>query len=138
MSSEADTNIPLIKQLFHRFAARDSEGVRELLSPDIEWIQMEGFPGGGRFVGVDAVFEGVFGRLRDMWEGWKAVPTEYRDAGDAVLVLGHYDGTWPATGRSFRAGFAHLYSVREGRIVRFQQFTDTALIAEAMGLSRRA
>jgi ketosteroid isomerase-like protein len=66
------------------------------------------------------------------------VPRKFRDADDAVLVLGDCEGTWLETGRSFQAGFAHLHAIDNGRIRRLDQLTDTFQIAEAMGLARRA
>ena len=32
----------------------------------------------------------------------------------------------------FQAAFAHVYWVRDGRIVRFEQYTDTHQVVEAM------
>ncbi len=36
-----------------------------------------------------------------------------------------------AAGREVRAQFAHVWGVRGGRVVRFQQYTDTKQFAEA-------
>lgn len=68
----------------------------------------------------DAVLQGVFMRLGTEWEGFSAVPDEFIDGGDAVVVLGKYSGKYKATGKSFRAGFAHVWKIqaREGRQVR--------------------
>lgn len=41
-------------------AERDNEGSRSLFDSDIEWIQMDGFLGGGHYVGADLVFDGIF------------------------------------------------------------------------------
>lgn len=57
---------------------------------------------------------------------------EWFDAGGAVVAVGEYRGTSVATGRSFAAAFAHVVEVREGRVVRFRQFTDTAMVAAAL------
>jgi ketosteroid isomerase-like protein len=126
------SDVAVVQSLFACFAAGDADGIRRLMSPTIEWVQMPGFPGGGTFQGPDAIFENVFAKLRREWIGWKSVPREFVQAGDRVLVLGHYEATWPSTGRSFRAEFAHLYKVRDGLIVSLQQFTDTRVIADAM------
>jgi ketosteroid isomerase-like protein len=133
MAREQDpSDVAVVQRLFACFAAGDADGIRTLMSPTIEWVQMPGFPGGGTFRGPDAIFESVFAKLRREWIGWKSVPREFVQAGDRVLVLGHYEATWQSTGRSFRAEFAHLYKVRDGLIVSLQQFTDTRVIADAM------
>lgn len=124
--------VEIVRDMYDAFARKDNERVLRLFHPEIEWIQTDGFPGGGRYVGAEAVLRDVFGTFRADWETWKVEIDEYLDAGDAVIVLGWYVGTYKATGRSMRASFAHVYTVRDGRIVRFVQYTDTALIAGVM------
>ena len=53
------------------------------------------------------------------------------NAGDSVVALGAYRGTCRKTGKSMQAAFAHVYWLEKGRIVRFEQYADTAKIAEA-------
>ena len=62
----------------------------------------------------------------------EAVVHEWLDAGETVVVLGEYRGTCWATGRSMTAAFAHVYKLRDDRIFRFQQYTDTAKVIAAM------
>lgn len=125
-----------VREMYRLFAERDNDGIRRLFDPEIEWVQMEGFPGGGRYVGADDIFGGAFTMLREQWEGWRAVVERYLDAGESVVALGFYEGTYRSTGRSMRAEFAHLVELRDGRILRFVQYTDTFKLAEAMGLIR--
>lgn len=128
-------HVPIVQELYAAFGRRDNEAVRALMAPDIEWRQMDGFPRGGRYIGPDEVFSRVFQGFRDQWQDWQAVVTEYLDAGDDVIALGYYAGTFRATGRACRSEFAHRYTVRAGRIVRFVQYADTLPIAQAMGLA---
>ena len=48
-----------------------------------------------------------------------------------MVVLGDYAWTVKATGKSFRANFAHVATLRDGKIVRFREYTDTAAGAAA-------
>jgi uncharacterized protein len=121
----------IVKDLYEAFRARDREAILRLFDPQIEWIQNEGFPGGGRYVGADTVLNEVFRKLRSEWEVWQANVEEWLDAGDTVVALGEYRGTHRFTGKSVKAAFAHVYRIKEGRIVKFQQYTDTFKIAEA-------
>ena len=43
-----------------------------------------------------------------------------------------YHGTYRATGKSFSASFAHIYTLRGGKIVKFVQIVDSAKVLEAM------
>ena len=128
----SDSNVALVRDLYAAFAARDAGRIRELFHPDIEWNQNEGFPNGGRHVGTDVVLDDVFAKFRSDWSEWKVIVEQYLDAGDTVIAIGEYRGTYKATGRSMRAAFAHVYDVRGGRITRFRQFTDTAMLRAAM------
>jgi uncharacterized protein len=124
--------IPLVQRLYGAFAARDAAAIRDIFHPDIEWIQNDGFPNGGRHVGAETVLNEVFPRFRTEWSEWRVTIDEYLDASPTVIALGHYHGTHKATGRSMKAAFAHLYDVRDGRIVRFRQYTDTLMVVRAM------
>ncbi len=125
-------NLALVQRLYGAFGQRDWATIRELFAPDIEWIQNEGFPGGGRHVGADAVLNDVFAKFRDEWDPWRAVVVEWLDTGHAIVALGEYRGTHRVTGKSTVAAFAHVYEVRDGRIICFRQFTDTAKLRDAM------
>jgi len=49
-----------------------------------------------------------------------------------VVSLGGYSGRFKATGRSMTAPFAHVWKVRDGRLARFDMYTDTAKVLEAI------
>lgn len=121
-----------IQELYRAFAAKDMDTIRRLFSPDLVWIQNEGFPGGGTWRGPEAVFEDVFGALSQQWEDWSFDAQEYLEAEETVVVLGDYAGRHRGSGRSFRAAAAHVYGVRDGRVTRFRQYTDTHVIRAAM------
>ena len=132
----AASDLEIVQALYAALEEGDGDRVLEILDPQVEWIQNEGFPGGGRFVGAEAVYEKVFNRLADEWEGWRAEVGRWLEAGDSVVALGAYRGTFRKTGKSMRAAFAHVYWLSDGRIVRFEQYADTAKVAEACGLDR--
>lgn len=127
----ATRDLEIVQALYTALKEGDRDRVLEILDPQVEWIQNEGFPGGGRFVGVDQVYEKVFNRLAGEWEGWGAEVGRWLEADDSVVALGAYRGTFRKTGKSMRAAFAHVYSLRDGRIVRFEQYADTAKVAAA-------
>jgi|GEM_PF-777124 len=124
----------LVDELYRAFGARDDVRLRELLDPQVVWIQNDGFPGGGgERRGVDAVFEEVFGKFRREWSAWSVDIGKTKLITDGrVMVEGHYHGTHGRTGKSMTAAFIHIYSVADGRITRFQQYTDTRAIGLAM------
>ena len=126
------SNLNSVQGVYDAFAKADIPAVLGFLSSDINWTEAEGFPYGGTYVGPEAVLEGVFMRLGTEWEGFAAVPDEFFDAGETVVVLGKYSGKYKATGKSFQANFAHVWKVREGKAVQFVQYVDTLLVQLAL------
>ncbi|GKT22442.1 nuclear transport factor 2 family protein [Acidovorax sp. SUPP3334] len=94
-----------------------------------------GAPVGGsalRGTGPEAIFAGVFKRLATEWVGYRAVVHTYLVDGDRVAAFGGYAGTYAKTGKSMRASFAHLYRLRDGKIVSMEQVVDSAMVLQAM------
>lgn len=104
------------------------------MAPDIHWNEAQGNPLADRnpYVGAQAIGEGVFGRLLAAIDGFTAVPTRFVDGGDDVIVLGDYGGTMKHSGAALRTPFCHHYRFTGGRIVSFQQYTDTEQWARLM------
>jgi ketosteroid isomerase-like protein len=126
------SNLDGVRGAYDAFAKGDVPGVLGFLSADIEWTEAEGSPYGGTYKGPNAVLEGVFMKLGTEWDGYAAVPDEFIDAGDIVVVLGKYSGKYKATGKSFLANFAHVWRLREGKAIKFVQYTDTLKVQEAL------
>jgi ketosteroid isomerase-like protein len=129
-----DTSTPLeiIRTLYGALTDGDVSTVRPLLDPAIEWTEAEGFPLAGTFHGPDAVIKGVLMRLAGEWDGFETAAEEFVDGGGTIVVLGRYSGTYKETGKSFTAPFAHVWTVRDGRAVRYVQYTDTWLVQQAL------
>ncbi len=49
-----------------------------------------------------------------------------------VIGLGFYSARAKATGRTFKARFAHIWTMQDGVIVRLQQCADTVQLAKAL------
>jgi len=124
----SQTNVDLIRNLYAAFATGDAPTVLAAMDPAIVWKEAENFPYAdhGPYVGPAAVAEGVFFRLATEWDRFEALPSTFHDAGDTVVVLGRYKGTYKATGASLDAQFAHIWGLRGGKIATFDQYTDTA------------
>lgn len=121
-----------VASLYEAFARGDVPAVLAALSPDVTWIEAEGFPYGGTYVGPDAVLRNVFAKLGSEWDGFAVVPHELVASGGTVVALGEYSGTYKATGKSFRAPFAHVWKFEGDRVASFRQHTDTAVVQRAL------
>ena len=104
-----------------------------MLAPNIEWREADNFiyADGNPYVGPTAVLQGVFLRLATEWDGFAANPAQFFDAGETVIVTGRYTGAYKATGKSVDAQFVHCWTLRDGKVIRFQQYADTLQVAQA-------
>lgn len=127
-------NVAVIRGIYDSFGKGDVPAVLGQMDSQIEWNEAENFIYADRnpYVGPQAILEGVFMRLGTEWEGFSVSPGEWLDAGNHVIVLGTYAGKHKESGRDVRAQFAHVWGVRGGRVVRFQQYTDTKQFADVV------
>jgi len=131
----SQANVELIRGMYDAFAAGDLPGVLGRMDPAIEWNEAENFSYADRnpYIGPEAVAQGVFLRCATEWDGFAVQVDEIVDAGDTVVALGRYLGTYKATGRAQHVQMAHIWRVANGRAVRFQQYADTLGVARVTG-----
>ena len=132
MSAE---NVAVVKGIYEAFGTGDVPAVVAAMSPEIEWNEAENFPysDGNPYRGPDAILGGVFARIGGEWTGFAALPEQFLDAGDTVVVLGRYTGTFNATGQAMNPWMAHVWIVRDGKAVAFRQLVDTLAVARCIG-----
>lgn len=123
-----------VRAVYRAMRAGDDAAFIALCQPDLVWQQSAGFPGGATWHGPQAVIEHVFRANARRWQGFAFTEDEAfaSAAGDRVVVLGHYRGTAPATGKAMHAAVAHVYDLQEGRIARFRMFADTQPMWQAL------
>jgi ketosteroid isomerase-like protein len=125
------TNVELVKKAYSCVATGDMPGALALFDPAIEWNECKGMPfveGDGTYIGPDAVVSKVFMNLPVYFEGFNIAINEIFCAEDKVVMQGFYQGTNKATGKSFKANATHVWTVRNGKLIRFFQAVDTAAI----------
>ncbi len=128
-----------VAQRFYR-ALSDSDGnaLFSLLTDDFEGVVSAGMPHGvgGEHHGRVAMIVDVWGRIDSAYD-IEVVPAQFLAvAGDdetaqapdqgQVVVLGTYRGSARGATERVDAAFAHIITVRNGRITALQQITDTA------------
>ena len=121
--------VDVVRRFYDALGRGDVSGVLALLDERIEWTEAERFPYyGGTWHGPQAVLENLLVPLSHDW----TEATEFVAEGERVVSLGRYSGTFKETGRSFSAAFAHVWTVRGDKLVRFDMHTDTAKVLEAL------
>ena len=119
------THLDIIRSTYEGTSEDNGRNLLAVLAPDASWTEAAGFPYAGTYIGAEAIVAGVFKRLATEWEGYQARVHTYLADGDRVAAFGVYSGTYRATGKAMTATFAHLYRLREGKIVSMEQFVDS-------------
>ena len=133
--TEPASNVAVIRALYDAFGAGDVAGALGQMDPEIVWNEAENFPyaDGNPYVGPQAVLDGVFARCGSEWDGFAVEIGSLLDAGDHVVATGRYRGAWPSTGRAMNPQIVHIWTLANGKAVRFQQHVDTLDVALARG-----
>jgi ketosteroid isomerase-like protein len=127
MDEVTEPDVALVLRAYAAFARGDIEEAVADLHPDVEWIEPDEFPNGGRRQGPAAVAE----YLRASFDGWselRSQPTAYR-RGEQIVIVHHVSGRLRDGGTN-EATVADVFTVRDGRVVRMQAYADPA---EALG-----
>jgi uncharacterized protein len=120
-------NVKLVQQAYECFGRGDIQGVLNSLSDQVEWRtpKPEGVPFGGEYRGRDGVAR-FFSELSQHEEITHFEPREFVAQGDSVVVHGYYASRVKATGRKAESEWVNWFTIRNGKVVKFQQFHDTA------------
>jgi uncharacterized protein len=132
MSHAMRNNIDIVRDHYAASARGDIGAMMAEVSPQVRWTEMAGFPCAGTWIGPQAVVENVFTVLGQEWDGYRFELERLIDAGDNVVGIGTYHGTFRATGKPMQARVAHVWRLQGGSVVAFEQFTDTLLVRNAM------
>lgn len=125
-------NLQIITDHYAASQRKDLPAMLACLADDVQWTEMAGFPCAGTHVGAEQVVQKVFAVLGAEWEGFDFRLERLVDGGDTIVGIGEYSGTYRKTGKRMRARVTHVWQLAGGKVRRFEQFTDTLLVARAM------
>lgn len=130
MSTEDPTQF--IQDMFAAFGRGDLPAVFARMHPDAAWDSRyaEGVPIHGTWRGPEAIGE-MFSRLFATATIEAFVPEEFVAQGDRVVVLGHERVRVHATGRSYENRWAHVYTLRGGKVAAVTTYNDSAAVRDA-------
>jgi ketosteroid isomerase-like protein len=127
----AKRDIKTLEQAYTAFGKGDVDGVLSAMDSRISWNEPSTLPwGAGRTSGPKAVATKVFAEALKLFPDLKVKPDSFESAGDTVLVRGTFTGT--GKGGKFKAPFAHVWTMRDGKAARFEEFTDTDGLRRAL------
>jgi ketosteroid isomerase-like protein len=101
------------------------------LDPDIDWWIPETIPHGGSRHGEGEVIA-FWEAMAELFEEAGPHPEEFIPAGDRLIILGTWRARVKATGDPVEARFAHVNGYRDGKLVSFRNYIDSAKIVQAL------
>jgi ketosteroid isomerase-like protein len=124
----------IAQQLFDAFNARDLGAALSLLHPDVVFEPVSGavLNDGEPYRGHDGMRR-YFADVRAHWRELTVNPMHLREAGEAVVALGHASGS-SAAGALRDAPTTWVFKFDDGLVVHIQIFSDERLAREALGL----
>ena len=129
--------VDVAKRVTDAFNRRDFDrAFAELGTPDFEWYPavIRALDGGGGYRGREGI-EKFAADTRENWEELQALPEEFRDLGDRVLVLGRLKARGKGSGAPVDTPYAGIFDFRGDRIWRYRVYLDRAEGLRAAGLS---
>lgn len=127
-------NVEQARRAYEAFGRGDIQAVLENYTPETEWHSQSGSRWiGGVFRGPQAILQEVFMRIGEFWDNFSVETREFLDAGDRVIVLGTVRATAKSTGKAVETPFVHIAQYRDGKVIRFETYEDTATVNEVLG-----
>lgn len=120
-------NKQVVQRAYDNFKSGDIESLVGLMSDNIEWQlpAVENIPFTGKRNGRESISQ-FFASVAENQEALEFEPKEFIEQGDRVIALGHYRWRIASTGRQYDSDFVHIFTVRDGQIVSFTEYFDTA------------
>jgi ketosteroid isomerase-like protein len=127
----AERNVESVKSMYAAFNRGDVPSVLARLDPKVEWTVPASLPFGGTFRGPDGVgrfFQGLPGHFPEL----RVEADAFVASGDDVVARGHHRGKGKS-GAAFEVPWAMAWTFRDGKVVRFVEYQDTAKTLQVIG-----
>ena len=134
-------NVELVRRGYEALNSGDVDAAIALFDPEVEiHLATEadtvwGLDFAESYRGIDG-FMRFLATLSEAWGEFRWDPTEYRDAGDRVLVFIHMTARGRGSGVEVETDMAHILDIRNGKLVRHETHFDRGEALKAAGLPR--
>jgi ketosteroid isomerase-like protein len=122
------TDAELVLASYDAYARGDIEQAVVPLDRDVDWVEPETFPNGGRHRGRDAVAR-YLRQSRERWAELTVEPVAHQRGQDVLVVVRHHGTMVDGSGADVTV--ADVFTLRDGRVVRMRAFADPAEAFEA-------
>lgn len=123
--------IETVKEMYAAFGRGDIAAIQAAMDPEVSWEVP-----GPESLGYTGMMKGpaatmrFFGGIAERHTDIVLEMTDYFERGNLVGVFGRYDVTLRRSGRRVSTHLAHLWEFRDGKVVRYVNYGDTAAFLE--------
>lgn len=127
-------NTQVVQDAYAAFKRGDIQTLLGLMTDDIHWRAVIGtgkhvpFSGERRGKASVAEFFTIVSETEDFEE---FDPREFIAQGDTVVAVGHYRAVTKSTKKRFDSDFVMVFTLRNGKVATFREFTDSAAVNAA-------
>jgi ketosteroid isomerase-like protein len=123
----SEQNVEVIRSIYRAWSSNES--ARELIDPGLEYVNPSyAVESGTRHD------RGALREIRKVYPDFRVEPERFVDSGEDVVVIGIARGT-SASGLEAQWRQGYVWTVRDGRAIRFRWFNDPKEALEAVGLA---
>lgn len=127
-------NVELVRNAFETYDRRDIDAAFEFLDPEIEWVIAKEHPDARTLHGREAL---AAYRLEwaEILDDMHVEMDRILDAGDTLALVGTVRGVGVGSGAEVQVPIAFLYTPRDGKIVRVEEYLNPAEALAVVGLA---
>jgi ketosteroid isomerase-like protein len=129
-------NVQVVKDAYAAFLRGDVQSILASLDQNVEWEGVKGAEGVAPHAGLrrgPAQVAQFFQQVGGSIEFHKFEPREFIAQGDQVAVVGEYEGSLKENGTRMKSDWVMVFTIRDGKIARFREWTDSAQLVRAYG-----
>ena len=127
-------NVKIVRAFYDAWARNEFPGPAHLLDADIEYVNPERAIEPGTRRGLAAFSRAVEQVFVEGWEMWRYEPERFTPSGDRVAVVLRYRARGRGSQVEVAGRISALWTLRGGKVVRFEWFHGPAEALEAIGL----
>jgi ketosteroid isomerase-like protein len=127
-------NVSIVTSVYAAFNQGDIETALGLLADDVVWHErdsVDAFIVGGTHHGRQGVLAGVFAKVPEYFQAFRVEVEQMHNAGDTVIAESRYVAT-TRDGGDFDVAVAHVWTLRDGRVIGHASYPDTARYVAAL------
>jgi ketosteroid isomerase-like protein len=129
-------NVEIVRAIYDEWAEGRFTTHLHLFDPDVEYTRSSAHKGDvleGEWHGFEAMTRAALEWV-ETFELLRIEAEHFTEVGDSVLVFTRHTGQAKASGLPTGGAFADVWTLRDGRVVRLNQYRERTTALEAVGL----